>query len=161
MHFARSLWGHSSKLPVVTSGSREEDVGVSSISCWNSWQGSSSFWCDEPSTVGVNIWRLPLGHCEATWQRCSTDLGQWSTGRWLKGETNANTANNCIAFTLELLFYDEVRSVLKSLCQGVLFLYRKAPWRESSLAFQGLSPKCTCPSAHGKSESPLRRQWRW
>lgn len=34
--------------------------------------------------------------------------------------------NNFIAFTLGL-FYDEMRSVLKSFVKGVLFLYRKAP----------------------------------
>lgn len=73
---------------------------------------------------------------------------------------SANIANSSIAFSLEL-FYDKMRTVLKCLCQGVLFLYMKAAWRESSLASQGLSPKCPCPSAHGRSESLLRRQWRW
>lgn len=61
-----------------------------------------------------------------------------------------------------LLLYNQMRSVLKSLCQGgVLFLYRKAPWRESSLASEGLSPRCVYPSAHGRSESPLRMEQRW
>lgn len=30
---------------------------------------------DEPSGVGVNIWRLPLGHYETTCQRYTADLG--------------------------------------------------------------------------------------
>lgn len=161
MHFARSLWGCSSKLPVVISSSRGEDAGVSSISCWNSWQCSSSFWCWWAFKGGGKQLEAASG---ALWNNLSK-VHRWFglVKHWKvagRGK-NTNIANNFIAFALKLLFSDEMRSVLQPLSQGVLLLYRKAPRRESSLASQGLSPKCACPSAYGRNESALRRRWRW
>lgn len=119
--------------------------------------------------TGVNFWRLLQSTAKQRGRGTPTDSGQQigiMEGVWKeKKKKKENTLVWQIIVFLPLwclLVYNRMRSVLKSLCRGgVLFLYRKAPWRESSLASQGLSPRCVCPSAQGRSESPLRRQPRW